>query len=155
MTSLKNVSVPLLGVGAAALVALMSLTRKRARARRSATARTPAADFMLLDVESEPSQLDTEDLQWRPPVGVPLAGPEDLEPLELDFDELEETDLATAAITIDLIGPERERTEVPIEGGEPGAERGDGGEPRSAANQVDDLDWRDELENEQPPHRYR
>jgi hypothetical protein len=149
------------GVVAAAITAFAITRRVALRARRRAAfaAAMHSERWVGIEDDFEPDQLDSEDLQWRPRIGSSLAGPEDLEePLELDFSEFDETDLASAAITVDMTGGETEQdaTAVGRGGGEP-ERRAEGKRRRSSTErQTDDTDWLDELDDpSQPPHRYR
>ena len=164
----KKLSGSLLGVGvAAAAITAFSVVRRRARARRFAAiaARARSERWVGIGDDMDPSQLDSEDLQWRPRTGSSLAGPEDLEQLDLNFDELEETDVASASVTIDMIGggaDEGVMIDAGSGGGEPsnnpkGRSDREGKSQRSnAPRPIDELDFIDELDDpQQPPHRYR
>lgn len=178
-----KMAVPLITAGAAAaFAAAFTFSRRRAKLekRRAEVAERLRGDWLLLDEDEEPAALDPEELQYRPPVGPSMPGPEDT--LELDFEELEETDVVGATITVDLVGEnatpgetletlgpedlgEGRSSDVPEELGPEEARSGEpGAEPRSAARErfpnahklLDDLDWLDELEErDRPPHRYR
>ena len=144
---------------AAAVVSSFVVVKRRLRARRYAAiaARLRDERWVGIEDELEPDQLDSEDLQWRPRIGSSLAGPEDLEePVELDFSEFDETDVSTAAVTVDMIGGE---ADAGTGGGEP-SKKGAGPvrtrRKSLRSQQVDDFDWLDELDDPtQPPHRYR
>ena len=152
------------GVTAAAVCAF-AIVRRRRRARHYAAIVERLRDERWVGIEDDlpPDQLDPEDLQWRPRIGSSLAGPEDLEePVELDFSEFDETDVATAAVTVDMIGGEAEEG-MPIDAGTGGGEpiknrpaRSDTPRPSTRPRQPDDFDWLDELDDPSlPPHRYR